>query len=105
VTNALDKDPAILTVLEQLRRRLGADSFVVADHWEPDLCAIGIASPQDHRVLVYISCYGEPVGRFGFELEVPPTPGSEMPYNVVGGGFGLSFEELVSVIARHLQTA
>ena len=102
---SLDKDPAILAVLEFLSSRLGPSAFVLADHWEPDLCAVGIASPHNTGVLVYITCYGESPDRFGYELEIPSPPGDEFPYQVVGTGSGLSFEELAGVIAEHLKQA
>jgi len=102
---ALDKDPIILAVLDRLRARLGPGAFVHADHWESDLCAVGIASPRDPGVLVYISCFGEPPGRFGYELELPPAPGEDFPYQVAGTGSGLSFEELAGVVAGHLKRA
>jgi hypothetical protein len=102
---AIDKDPAILSVLDRLWSRLGPDAFVLADHWESDLCAVGIASPRDPGVLVYISCYGELPGCFGYELELPPPPGDDFPYQVAGTGSGLSFEELAGVVAEHLKRA
>ena len=102
---ALDKDPAILAALDRLRSRLGPDAFVVADHWEPDLCAVGIVSPHNAGVLGYISCYGEPPGRFGYELELPSPPGEDIPYQVAGTGSGVSFEELAGVVAGHLKHA
>jgi hypothetical protein len=102
---SLDKDPAILAFLDRLWSRLGPGAFVLADHWEPDLCAVGIASPRDPGVLVYISCYGEPPGRYSYELELPPPPGDGLWYQVAGTGSGLSFEELAGVVAGHLKRA
>ena len=102
---ALDKDPTILTVLDRLAERLGADAFVLADHWDLDLCAVGIASPHNRGVLVYISCYGEKIGHFGYELELPALPDDDLPYRVVGTGSGVSFEELADVVAHHLNRA
>lgn len=101
----LDKDPAILAVLVRLRSALGPDAFVLADHWEPDRCAIGIASLRDPGVLVYISFFRELHGRFGYELELPPPHGSDELYEVVGRGEGVTFEELVSVAKAHLSRA
>ena len=98
----LDKDPAILDVLERLRARLGSDAFIIVDHWESDLCAVGIANPHNLGVLVYISSYGEPPERFGYELESPPPVGSESLYEVVGRGFGVSSDELAIIAAEHL---
>jgi hypothetical protein len=100
----LDKTPAILSVLDRLRSRLGPDAFILADHWENDLCAIGIASPRDPRVLVYISTYTELPDRFGYELEMPQL-GSDAPYQATGRGTNVSFEELVGVIIEHLKRA
>jgi hypothetical protein len=105
MAKALDKDPAIIAVLDRLRSRLGPAAFVLADHWEPDLCAVGIASPHDPGVLVYISTYAEPPGCFGYELELPSPPGSDELYDVAGRGSGLSFEELVGVVTGHLSRA
>jgi hypothetical protein len=53
-------------------------------------------------VLVYISTFGEGAGRFGYELELPPPPGCEMPYQVAGRRSGVSFEELARAVAEHL---
>ena len=101
----LDKDPAILAALDHLRSTLGPEAFVLADYWEGDLCAVGIASPRDPGVLAYISCFGEPPGRFWYELELPPPPGDEFPYQVAGTGSGLSIEELAAVVGGHLDLA
>jgi hypothetical protein len=99
----LDKGPTILAVLGLLWARLGPDAFVINDHWESDLCAVGIASPRNPGILVYISTYGKPIGQFGYELELPPSPGDELPYQEAGRGSGVTFEELVDVVATHLQ--
>jgi hypothetical protein len=105
VDASLDKDPTILAALERLRSRFGSDAFVIADHWEADLCAVGIASPRDPGVLAYISCDAEHPGHFGYELELPAAPGDDFPYQVARRGSGLSFDELADVIARHLKRA
>jgi hypothetical protein len=101
----LDKDPAILAALDRLWSLLGPDAFVLCDHWEQDLCAVGIASPRNPGVLAYISSYGESPGRFGYELELPPPFGDEFPYRVAGTGSDLSIEELAAVVAGHLDRA
>jgi len=101
----LDKDPAILELLRRLRSQLGPSAFVLADHWEQDLCAVGIASPLNPRVLVYISTYAERPGLYNYELELPPHPGDESLYQVKGRAFDVSFEELAVVVAEHLKQA
>ncbi len=102
---ALDKDPAILAVLDRLWSRLGPDAFVLADHWESDLCAVGIASPRNRGVLAYLSTYAELPERFYVELELPPLLGDDFPYQVASRFDGLDFECLVSVVGKHLAEA
>ena len=101
----LEKEPAILAVLDRLRLTLGRHAFVLADHWESDVCAVGIASPQNSGVLVYIACYRETPGYYDFELELPPLPDDDFVYRVAGIGSGVSFEELAGVVAGHLKHA
>src|SRR5262245_43960174 len=97
----LDKDPKIVDLLDFLRDRLG-ECFVLADHWGIDLCAVGVASPANPGVLAYLSCYGEQPGRFNYELELPPEPGSGRKYEVSGRGADVPTEELVEIVRRHL---
>ena len=91
--------------IDRLWSRLGPGAFVLADHWVSDLGAVGIAGPHDPGVVVYLTCYGEPPGRFGYELELPPPPGDDVPYQVAGTGADLPFEDLVGVVAGHLKRA
>jgi len=46
----------------------GPAAFVLADHWDSDPCAVGVASPRDGGVLVYITCHGERPDRFPTRL-------------------------------------
>lgn len=98
----LEKDAAILSVLDRLAQRLGKDAFVIADHWPQDLCAIGVASTGDARVLAYISCFGNAAEQFDIELELPSVPGDDFPYQVAGRASHLSFDELATAVAEHL---
>lgn len=101
MAEALDKDPAILSVLDGLRARLGHESFDIVDHWESDLCAVGIASRRDHGVLAYLSCFGEPEGRWHVELELPPLPSDDLPYRDAGRFPDLDVEAAAAIIRRH----
>jgi hypothetical protein len=51
--SALDKDPAVLRLLDRLRARLGRDAFVVADHWEAESRAM----TKSDKVLVILLRY------------------------------------------------
>lgn len=99
-----DKDRAIIEVISKLQQRLGENFFQIVDHWEADLCGIGIANPQAHEILVYIGTAHMPEGQYFVELESAPEPGSEMPYQVAGRYESVGFEELVSIVSAHLTT-
>lgn len=101
----LDKDPNILAVLDGLRSSLGQLSFCINDHWQADAYAIGIASPFDPRVLIYISTDADSPERYSFELELPARPGNEFPYEVAGRGSEVTFEEILQVVKQHLDRA
>ncbi|MBS0265205.1 MAG: hypothetical protein JSS02_24950 [Planctomycetes bacterium] len=92
-------------MLDRLRSRLGAGAFDVVDHWDADLCAVGIARPDNHSVLVYISTFGRSDGGYFVSLEFPPQPDDEQwanhPYTPAGEQRVSSFDELVQVIQRH----
>jgi hypothetical protein len=100
---ALNKDAAILAVLDKLWSRLGQDAFVVADHWACDPYAVGIANPLDLGVLVYIAYDGQP-DWYSYELELPAPTGA-YTYNVAGRSDGVTFDELANVVESHLKRA
>jgi hypothetical protein len=102
MTPVYDKDSSILSLLDRLRDRLGPGNFDIIDHWESDPYAVGLASPQDHGVLAYISCFGEPEGRYHVELELPPSSGDDLPYREAGRFSDLDFEAMVGVVSEHL---
>lgn len=97
-----DKDPSILKVLLKLYEKIGLSAFVIHDYWGHDKKAIGITSPQNHGILVYISTFGTPEDYYNVRLELPPTQNSDFPYTDAGKFEGLNFEELVYVIRKHL---
>jgi len=94
-----EKDPRILDVLDRLKLTLGAGAFDIVDHWSSDLIAVGIASPQNHQVLVYIGVFDD--GYYA-ELELPPLTGDDGLYRVAGRYSGLTFDLLAAVVAKHL---
>jgi hypothetical protein len=97
----LEKDATITELLDWLRERLG-NTFTVTDHWEADLCAIGISAPNDPAQLAYILSWGRPAGFYAVELESAPRNDSEMPYRDIGKFDSVSREELLGIIAKHL---
>ena len=105
VNSALQKDESIIRLLDRLRGRLGAGAFDVVDHWEGDLCAVGIARPDEHGVLVYVCTAHEPEDTYFVSLELPPRPGDEQwanhPYTPAGEQRVQGFEALVQVVQGH----
>ena len=99
------KDESITRLLEQLRLRLGEDAFDVVDHWKGDLCATGVARPDNHSVLVYISTFGKTVDDYFVSMELPTQPGAEQlgdfPYSPAGEEQVEGFDRLVQIIERH----
>jgi len=92
------KDPAIVELLSQLD--LASRGWVVVDHWEGDLSAVGIAHAAEPRRLVYISTFGKAEGRFDYECELPG--GSKEDYEVAAMAEDSTFDELLEAIIRHL---
>jgi hypothetical protein len=88
-------------MLTALRLRLGANAFDVVDHWDADLCAVGIARPDNHGILVYVSTYRRADQNYFVSLELPPDPGDELGYKDMGERETKGFDELVDVIRKH----
>lgn len=96
------KHERIVEAISALTLRLGDDAFDILDHWEGDLCAIGIASPDNHGVLVYISTF-ERLDRFYVSLELPPDLPEDFPYKNAGSMEAGSIEELIEIVRGHLK--
>jgi hypothetical protein len=102
--SGLQKDVHILTMLANLRQRLGPGAFRVVDHWDADLRAVGIAHPRNEHILAYIADV-DAEGRFYVELEISAPAGSQVPYSVAGRHRSVSFDELVTLVAEHFRSA
>jgi len=101
----LQRDASIIRVLERLHARLGPGAFEIVDHWEGDRVAIGVAKPDCHSLLAYISTLGMAEDSYWVSLEFPPEPESELPYTQGNEREVTSFEELVEIIQRHFASA
>jgi hypothetical protein len=96
----LAKDQEILDLLAKLS--LSERGWTVADHWEADLCAVGVALAEDPRRLVYISTYDMEPGRYNYECE---APNETIPddYTTTETGENVDFDTLLAVMQRHLR--
>ena len=73
----MQKDPRIIGALLHLENVLGRDSFVVTDHWEADLLAVGVTNPFNPEALAYIAVEGAS-GQFTVIIEGPGKTGSDV---------------------------
>ena len=90
-------------MLNELRAELGEGAFDVVDHWDTDACAVGIARPDDHGVLVYISTHDHRKNQhYWVSLELPAKDGDDAPYVSAGDRQVQGIQELVSVVREHL---
>ena len=96
------KDSSITLAVDQLRARFGADAFVIRDHWEADLFAIGIETPHEPGRLVYIATTEARPDRFDVSLELPPKGADELPYTSAGDWANVEWQEVVTLVGEHL---
>jgi hypothetical protein len=96
------KEAPLLAFLSQLRQDLGDTAFVVADHWESDACAVGIANPQNRRVLAYVSTCSQPEDRYYLSLELPGESDEATDYRLAGTWESIGYSELRERVADHL---
>jgi hypothetical protein len=96
------KDASVDSVLERLRADLGDESFTVVDHWAGDLCAVGVARPDNPRYLVYISTWPPERGTFNYECE-RPSADPELPYDSDGRVEDVSYEHVRAAVGRLLR--
>jgi len=94
-----DKEQAIKDLIAALP--LGENPWILVDHWDADLCAIGIARADQPRQLVYVSSFGRSTGRYDYECETPKGPQAD-EYTTTTSGEDVDFETLLDIIRRHL---
>ena len=93
------KDRTIRELITRLE--LAARGWQVVDHWEADLQAIGVATKQDPRRLVYVSTFSRAPGHFDYQCEAPAGPDDE-DYTTTTSGDDVDYETLLKVLEAHL---
>jgi hypothetical protein len=96
------KNKTIETVLVRLQEALGNSYFDIVDHWEGDTCAVGIARPDNHSILAYISTWMLQAGHYDVHLELPPLKEGDV-YEPAGLYESVDFDGLVGIITRHFE--
>ena len=98
--NTLNKDKSIKAVLERISSNIGEENLCLVDHWDADLCAIGIAKKDDNAQLVYISTYNKPYREFYYELEFSSKIKADTSNLQLEGD--VKYNELIKIIKSHL---
>lgn len=99
----ITKDDSILSLLTQLNLELRG--WTIRDHWDADLCAIGVSSKSFPHKLVYVSTYGKPTGKFDYECEQSPSnTEDETDYETVAEGHDVEYDVLLDAMEGHLGT-
>jgi hypothetical protein len=93
------KDKSIRDLVARLR--LDSRGWQVVDHWEADLCAIGVAAVRDPRRLVYISTFSRAPGRYDYECEMSDGPNAD-EYKTTASGESVDYGTLIKVMEAHL---
>jgi len=98
----LEKDESIKEVLTRLFQEFGQSNFAISDHWESDLCAIGVKNLTDRKHLIYICTANLPKGRYFVEVEKANSETDLTDYDVVGNFNNINFEELSEIVKKYL---
>ena len=98
----LTKDASILNLLSKLNEEFGESFYDIVEHWEASLDSIGIASPKDNGVLVYITTNEPSECTYQAHLELPSSDEEKL---YVGAGIkkNLDFASLKKVIENHFE--
>jgi hypothetical protein len=98
---ALTKDDRLVAAVLRLCDRWGEHAFDIVDHWEANLHGVGLSRTDDHAVLVYVDNFGKADDTYEVELE-NPSSGTTFPYVVAGNREAATFDELSSLVGKHL---
>jgi len=102
MSSQLDKDISIINSLERLSKDLGKGTFVIQDHWDGDLNAVGIAKQENAGILVYISIFGCSEGRYDVHLELPPKL-EDPPYEDAAEYYNVDYLSLAVIVSKHFE--
>ena len=95
----LTKEQSIVNLLECLG--LTERGWLIVDHWEGDMCAVGVAARSSPRRLVNVSTCNKKEGLYDYECESPSGQGED-EYEVADAGQDVAFDVLLLAMAKHL---
>lgn len=94
------KDISVKNLLSKLD--LSGKGWKIIDHWDADLCAVGITSECAQGKLVYISTFGKATGTYDYECEYTTGTPDLAGFRTVASGKDVSLITLESVLERWL---
>lgn len=95
----MNKDKRIYRFIENIKNDLGTEDFVVVDHWDADLCSIGVAKKNDVAQLVYVSTYNKSSNEYYYELEF--SNALEKSKSIFDTEGNVKYEVLLNIIKIH----
>ncbi|SRR5258708_2286509 len=98
----MNKDKTILNLIERLKLLIDFSKLHIVDHWEGDLCAIGLK--KGNRT-IYISTFkfiNDEAARFDYDLEIADES-DENIFKVLKEGRAVSEDGLVYAIKSFLE--
>ncbi|PZR29818.1 MAG: hypothetical protein DI535_01570 [Citrobacter freundii] len=98
----MEKDNSITDLIEKLRPLIDLNNLEIVDHWEADLCAIGLTK-QDQTIYISTHNYqGSEVPKYDFDLEKSTGPLAHQ-FKVIKEGRAVSEDELLTEISNFFQ--
>lgn len=96
----LQKDKSINVVIAKLFDHFGENNFHLTDHWDADLCAIGIKNSKDGEFQIYISTYQLQKNHYFVEVE---DSNKEVVLNSYKDGelIAINFDELSELVTNY----
>jgi hypothetical protein len=76
--------------LKEVLRVLGCalPGLEMRDHWDADLCAVGVAPVSAPSLLIYVSCYGNRPDHVDYSIEdggAEVETGADVPISTISG--------------------
>ena len=101
IPNTKNKDKSIKNLVQMILENLDERELIIVDHWESDLCSVGIARKDSPDQLVYLSTYNVPKNFLYYELEFPKDIDQlNLTYPTSGE---VNNKDILKIISSHLK--
>jgi hypothetical protein len=97
------KSRGVAALVDRLQSDLGDGYFTEVPYWDGDETAIGLASPADLRVLVYLSIMpGDAAVFLQCERPAGRDDDPDVPYEVASSGSYTDYGQVLNIVRHHL---